>query len=303
MNKISKKKQIINDFKFKNKHKDIIELKFLNKYSKSKVFCSKYTGLVFHNEFKPSLKIAEIWTNKIYKNFMDPKKNAYTDNAPIMSARHFYTLEYLNKYTSLKNKSICDFGSGEGGLLLKARKYFKVKKLFGVEHSLKNKKKTIIRFKKEKLKPPILAQSSIENFKSNIKFDIGILTWTICNCSEPIKIIESISSNLKKNGILVVAESSRILVPFKKPIQNYFNSKLKSGHTHPWHWSFNSLTNLLKINGFELVNHNRYFDENDLVMIFKNSKNFSQKYTFDDTKKVISFLKRWIKESEKHSFK
>ena len=33
------------------------------------------------------------------------------------------------------------------------------------------------------------------------------------------------SKNIKKNGYLIVAESSRILVPFKKLIFNYFNPK------------------------------------------------------------------------------
>ena len=41
------------------------------------------------------------------------------------------------------------------------------------------------------------------------------------------------------------------------------------------------------------------FDEDNLVIVFKNSQNFSQKFNFDDPKKIIDFLKRWKTESMK----
>ena len=67
-----------------------------------------------------------------------------------------------------------------------------------------------------------------------------------------------------------------------------------SGHTHPWHWSYNSINNIFKVCGFELVKNNRYWDENDMVLIFKNSKKFNQKFKFDNYLKVIEFLKDGI---------
>jgi len=185
---------------------------------------------------------------------------------------------------------------------LKAKKYFNVKNYSGVEHSERNiffiKKK----FRREKTKPPKLYQSNIENFLLKEKADIGILTWTLCNCSEPLKIVEAISKNLKKNGYLIVAESSRIMVPFKKPIYNCFDPKSDNGHTHPWHWSYNSLNNIFKLYGFKLIKSNRYWDENDLVLLFKNSKKFNQKFKFDNHLKVIDFFKRWKKESRNYNF-
>ena len=92
------------------------------------------------------------------------------------------------------------------------------------------------------------------------------------------------------------------MVPFKKSIYNYFVSSKKTGHTHPWHWSYNSLINIFKYCGFELVKENRYYDVNDLVLIFKNSKKFSQKINFDNYKEVIKFLKRWVKESKNYKY-
>ena len=46
--------------------------------------------------------------------------------------------------------------------------------------------------------------------------------WTLCNTSNCLDIIKISNKLLKKNGYIVVAESSRMLVPFKKPIQMYF---------------------------------------------------------------------------------
>jgi len=296
------KTNIIKDFTFSNKPKDIVKLNFLKKISKTNVCVSRKTGLVFHNKFKSSLSVLREWSDKIYSKKMDPNNNRYSDDIPGMSARHFYVLDFLSRKVRFENKKVIDFACGQGGLLLKAAKYFKVKNLIGVEHSKININTIKQRFKNEKIKLPSLYVSSIEDFSLSKKTDVGILTWVLCNSSEPINIINSISNNLKKDGSLIVAESSRILVPFKKSINNYFNAKLDSGHTHPWHWSYNSLCNIFKVCGFELVKNNRYWDENDLVLIFKNSKNYNQKYKFDDYLTVIDFLKRWKLESKNHKF-
>lgn len=296
------KDYIIKDFSFKNKSKDYIKLNFLKKISKTEVCVSKKTGLIFNNKFKSSSDVLNQWSNKIYNKKMYPKNNYYTDNFPGMSSRHFFVLDFLSRFANFKNKKIIDFACGEGGLLIKAKKYFKCSDLNGVEHSKRNILIIKKRFKKEKIKSPKLYQSNIEDFFMKKKADIGILTWTLCNCSEPLKVVNSISNNIRKNGYLIVAESSRFLVPFKKPINNYFNSRLGIGATHPWHWSYNSLVNIFKVCGFELVKNNRYYDENDIVLIFKNSRKFNQSYKFDDYLKVINFIKRWKNESKNYKF-
>jgi ubiquinone/menaquinone biosynthesis C-methylase UbiE len=295
------KKNIIKDFSFSNDSKDIIKLNFLKKVSKTSVCVSKKTGLVYYDKFKKSSEVLNEWSKKIYNGKMNQNSNNYTDDVPAMSARHFYVLDFLKRFIKIEDKKLIDFACGEGGLLIKARKFFNVSNLNGVEHSKRNISYIKKRFKKEKIKLPNLYQSNIENFSLNIKADLGTLTWTLCNCSEPLKILGSISNNLKKDGYLIVAESSRILVPFRKSIYNYFNSKADIGHTHPWHWSFNSLSNIFKVCGFELVKNNRYWDENDLVLIFKNTKKFNQKYKVDNYLEVIDYLKRWNKESRNYN--
>ena len=57
--------KITKDFTFSNKSSDLIELKFLKNVSKTPVYLSKKTGLVFHNKFKSSLEVLEEWSQKI----------------------------------------------------------------------------------------------------------------------------------------------------------------------------------------------------------------------------------------------
>ena len=81
---------------------------------------------------------------------------------------------------------------------------------------------------KRKIKKSFLG--SIEDFdqlKNNKTIDLASLNWTLCNCSNPISVLQSINNSLVDSGFLMITESSRILVPFKKPIYNYFNSITK----------------------------------------------------------------------------
>ena len=105
------------------------------------------------------------------------------------------------------------------------------------------------------------------NFKGKKKFDVITLMWTLCNTSNCLDIIKISNKLLKKNGYIVVAESSRMLVPFKKPIQMYFG--IGNPDIHPFHFSKNSLANLLIINKFKPVYINRYIDSDYLLIIAK----------------------------------
>ena len=66
--------QIKNDFQLKN-IKNSVHLKFLDNVSKSPVYISKKTGLVYHPDILSSEKTVERWSNKIYSKKNNPKKN------------------------------------------------------------------------------------------------------------------------------------------------------------------------------------------------------------------------------------
>ena len=91
--------------------------------------------------------------------------------------------------------------------------------------------------------------------------------WTLCNTSNCMEIIKVAHNILNKNGYIIIAESSRILVPFKKPIQMYFSKG--NPDIHPFHFSKNSMMNLLIINKFKPIYINRYIDSDCLLIIAK----------------------------------
>jgi SAM-dependent methyltransferase len=290
---------------YSGQQKNVVHLKFLSKLSASKVLVSKNTGTVFHDDIIKNNDNLESW-NKIYSKKIEPKNLQYTSDNPIMNSRHFYGVklieQFLKKKKLLKNRlNFCDFGTGEANFPLLLKRQIKDINIILTEYSKLNFNFFRRKFAKEKIKIKKSFLGSIEDFdqlKNNKTIDFGSLNWTLCNCSNPIAVLQSINNILVDDGFLMIGESSRILVPFKKPIYNYFNSKFKSSY-HPWHFSYNSLQNLLEICNFRVVFTNRYYDENYLFIICQkqDKKYHKPKIMIDNYKKVIDFFRRWKIES------
>ena len=286
--------------------KNIVYLNFLSKLSASKVLVSKNTGTVFHDDIIKNEDNLESWNN-IYSKKIEPKNLQYTSDNPIMNSRHFYGVKLIEQFIK-KNKllkkrlNFCDFGTGEANFPFLLKKQLKNVNIILTEYSKLNFNFFQRKFKKEKINVKKSFLGSIEDFnqlENNKTVDFASLNWTLSTCSNPIEVLHSINNTLVDDGFLMIAESSRILVPFKKPIYNYFNSKFKSSY-HPWHFSYNSLQNLLEICNFRVVFVNRYYDENDLFIICQkqDKKNHKPRIIIDNYKKVIRFFRRWIIESK-----
>jgi len=155
----------------------------------------------------------------------------------------------------------------------------------------------------------LLAKNKIKNFcgtieefvaKKNVKqFDILTMMWTLCNTSSCMDVIKAANDMCKKNGHILIAESSRMLVPYKKPIQMYFAKG--NPDIHSFHFSKNSLCNLLILNKFKPVYINRYIDSDVLIVIAKKTDNVEKKeLKIDDYKKVKSFFSNWYADSKKY---
>tara|TARA_B100000674_G_C37932832_1_gene958808 strand:+ start:789 stop:1721 length:933 start_codon:yes stop_codon:yes gene_type:complete len=290
-------KEVFKDFKGEVK-KRAKPLAFLNKISKSTIYISKKTGAIYHS---PNINTEEslfTWTKKIYSNKIDTKKRLYTSNNPIMKSRHYYSALFLNEILRKGKIKFCDYGAGEGNFGFELLKINKNIEYNFTEHSPRLYRSTYNLINKNTKNTFYGHNGSIEssplnkNFKN---FDAASLLWTLCNCVKPLGILKVIHKSLKENGLLLISESSRILVPFKKPIYNFFIQNHETRNTHPWYFSFNSLSNLLEISGFRIIKNNRYYDENDLIIVAqkKNIKTHTPKIKIDDPKKVVKFLKEW----------
>ncbi len=282
-----------------------VEVKFKNKISKSKIYISKKTGTLFHSPTKNSDTSVSVWTKNIYSKKIDTNKLKYTSNNPIMRSRHYYSAIFINNHIKKKKIKFCDYGTGEGNF---AKELLRVNNNISFnfsEHSKKlfslTKRTVKLHSKRKFYCHNGTIESTILNKKFN-NFDCASLLWTLCNCVDPLSVLNVIHKSLKKNGLLLIAESSRVLVPFKKPIYNFFVSKYDTNNTHPWFFSYNSLSNLLEISGFRIISNNRYYDENDLVIVAKKIEKSSHKpkIKIDEYKRVLKFLMEWERFSYKY---
>ena len=294
--------EVFEDFKGKigKRTKPII---FSKKISKSTVYISKKTGTVYHSPNIGAQESLSAWSEKIYSKKINTNKIKYTSNNPIMKSRHYYSALFLNDILKKGKIKFCDYGTGEGNFGCELLKINKKIQFNFTEHSPYIYKNTYNLIKKKSHDTFYGYNGSIESSLMNKNFnnfDAASLLWTLCNCVKPLEILDTIHKSLKENGLLLISESSRILVPFKKPIYNFFVQKHETQNTHPWYFSFNSLSNLLEISGFRIIKNNRYYDENDLVII---AKKMDKKYhrpiiKKDNLNDVLKFFKEWERISQ-----
>lgn len=273
--------------------RDSIEVPHARHYTNNQqVHICKKCGFVYVKSRRSSHEIANSWSDEIFGN-----KNAddkYSARIPAIKARQLYVAEFIDTNIGLKNKDVCDIGSGEGQFLDMIRQKEYGARVFGTEASKKNcslmSKMGIKHF-----------NGAIEDYcgeqaSKNYKADIVTIMWTLENCCSCRDMLSEAHKILKDGGYLVVATGSRILVPFKKPLYLYLSKN--PADTHCFRFSANTLRGLLAVSGFEVTHINRYIDSDILCVIAKKvNRGKKIKWQGDDFKKVRDFFKRWHKET------
>jgi hypothetical protein len=128
-------------------------------------------------------------------------------------------------------------------------------------------------------------------------FDISTLAWTLANAIDPLACIKDVVAYTKIGGYVCVAESSRILVPFRKSLNDYF-SKSSPADLHPSNFSANTLRCLMQLSGLEIIFTNRYFDSDVLLVIGKKVNHIVEPTFFDNQTNVVLFMREWALASE-----
>lgn len=287
------KEKIIDDF---NGVGEMIEIPSSKLYTNNQyLYVCKNSGLVRAKHLRSAKEIAKAWSDEVYSNKFDDR--TYTARIPAVKARHTYVADFAHMHLDLKNKDVCDIGAGEGQFfeIISGKDY--QANCYGIEPSKKNCEQLLI-------KEFDCFTGTIEEYaqSSNIndrKFDIITIMWTLVNSASCLDMMHSAFKMLKPGGHIVVAEGSRILVPFKKPL-NYYFSKL-SVDLHPYHFSANSLANLLQVAGFKITNINRYIDSDYLCLIAKKvDKLDDDSFEVDNCDEVLSFFERWHIETQEY---
>ena len=272
-----------------------IPLDFLEKYlpAGDLIYVNPITGFVTSSRSMSAENVAKYWSDIIFPNKSEESYSAYN---PFAQARLFYVMQSIAKFLNFNqetNLHICDFATGEGVLLNLLRNNYPKLKVSGTEHS-SELVQTLKSNGFDVFIKTLGIQSSIFNKE---KFDISTLTWTLANAIDPLACLRDVVQATKTGGYVCVAESSRILVPFRKSLSDYF-SKTFPADLHPSNFSTNTLKLLMQLSGLEVVFVNRYFDSDVLLVIGKKVDHQVEPKFFDDQKQVVDFMKEWAHASE-----
>jgi hypothetical protein len=272
-----------------------IELDFLSKYLPigDKIFVNPISGFITSQRYMSANDVAKYWSDKI---FPDKSEESYSAYNPFAQARLFYVVQTIAQYLKFNehsNQHWCDFATGEGMLLNLLRNNYPKLKISGTEHSSELVESLKINGFDVQIKT-LGIQTSMQNRE---QFDISTLTWTLANAIDPLACLRDVVENTKTGGYVCVAESSRILVPFRKSLNDYF-SKTLPADLHPSNFSANTLKLLMQLSGLEIVFINRYFDSDVLLIMGKKVSHQVEPKFFDDQMQVVEFMKEWALASE-----
>jgi hypothetical protein len=244
-------------------------------------------GFVYVRARRSSEEIARVWAEEIYGGVYTAVKN------PAVMARQTFVAEFLATRLDIKGKKVCDIGAGEGFFLKYLKDNYDVD-VFGIEPSTLNCTRltklgiasfdgTIEQFVSKKRKPLYRA-------------DVATIMWTLENCLSCNAMLEGAARLLPVGGHIVVATGSRILVPFKKPLFQYFSHT--PADSHCFRFSANALQAALAKAGFKTVATNRYID-NDILCVLAEKVVDTETVDVkkDNPLEVLAFFERWHHDS------
>lgn len=267
-----------------NEFAEIVEAKVYT--ADQAVHVCKTCGFVQVIRRRPSEVIAQAWAKDLYQ-----KK--YTARIPAVKARQVFVAEMIDTTIGLRGKSVCDIGAGEGYFLEMLRDQYGTEG-FGIEPSTPNC---------ERMREHAIecfdgtAEQFLETAGANRRFDIVTIIWTLENANSCRRLMEAAWTVLKDDGHVVLATGSRVLVPFKKPLDYYLGPN--PADTHAFRFSANALNGLLSETGFELATVNRYIDNDILCMIGKRSAARDRRpWQGDDWRQVLEFFGRWHEDTQ-----
>lgn len=264
-----------------------VDVPYVRQYTGGQyIHICKTCGFIYVKKRRSYGTVANEWSDAM-------AKKAYRATTPLMKARHTYVAEFLHQKVGLRGKRVCDIGAWNGRFLEILRNEYGAK-VFGIEPS--------------KAHCTLMKSHDIPCFRGAVEdyvmhkqqkrwADIVTMLWTLENTPAPKEMLRAAHTILKPRGHVVVATGSRILVPFAKPLSLYLGKNPVD--THPSRFSFNTLTSLLRVCGFEAVHVSPYLNDGFLMCVIgrKAAVPKRPKIVKDDYRKVAAFFKKWHKDS------
>lgn len=229
-------------------------------------------GFVYVTERRSSAEIAASW-EEIYSS------GAYDPNWPAVKARLYYVAEWIDQNIGLAGKHLLDIGAGKGQFMREARK--RGADVFGIEPATDEGDGWIRKHAVED--GPIAGPP----------FDIVTINWTLENCGDCLAMLRFARQHCKPDGWVVVATGSRILVPYKKWLSAYLNTKIPAD-LHCFRWSYNSLNKAFCSAGLHPSGANLY-EECDWMVLAATRTDKVIDAAGDNPHEVLAFFHSWAK--------
>ena len=263
---------------------DSIEIPHCRKYTTGEAIdICRNCGFVYVKSRRSASAIADNWSDSIFGS-------GYTATIPAVKARLTFVAEFIESNIGLSNKLLCDIGAGEGEFLriIKDSKYGS--QVFGIEPSQNNCR--LIKGAGIECFSGTIEQFLETPESANLNADIVTIMWTLENCQSARAMLSGAYRILKDDGYIVMATGSRILVPFKKPLDYYFSKN--PADTHSFRFSYNTLRGILAVSNFEVSHVNRYIDSDILCMIARKTDGKKEiRWDKDNYLDVYNFFERW----------
>jgi hypothetical protein len=241
-----------------------VKLDFLNNYTLPGDYICVHpdTGVVSSEIKHTPEQMLNYWSEVVFKSSSAEDYSAFF---PFARGRIYYVVRTIIDFISKScgeghAVDFCDFATGQGvlpDLLRREMPGWNIRCTEGSPALVENLKNA--GFAADRC---MLGNRQVPPFE----VDIGSLTWTLCNCIRPLDVMMEVRDHIKVGGYLALADSSRILVPFKKSLRDL----LPSAHPldiHPYYFSANSICALLRCAGFTPLLVNRYYDSDVLMVI------------------------------------
>ncbi len=240
-------------------------------------------------------ELQKVWAEELYRADATVRlsEKTYTAKMPAVMARQTFAAAFIDEAVGLKGKSVCDIGAGEGQFLEMLRGSDYGAQVFGIEPSADNCR--------------MMTDAGIPNFQGTMEdyaatkpgrsFDAATIIWTLENCQSASGVLKAAADLLPDGGHVATATGSRILVPFKKPLQYYLGA---NSDVHPFHFTANSLAGLYAGAGFEVTNVNRFIDSDYLVVVGRKTTKRPISWQKDDWRDVAQFFDRWDADTQAH---
>lgn len=229
-------------------------------------------GFIFVPRRRSPEEIAASWT-AIYR------AGGYDPAWPGVRARLFYVAEWLDQTIGLDGKTVLDIGAGNGQFLEYVRD--RGGHPVGLEPDPENAR--VIRGR-----DIACHTGSTETIAEPGQFDLVTINWTLENCGDCLGMLKYAKNALAPGGYVSIATGSRILVPFKKPLSNYFGKE--PADLHCFRWSDRSLSHALGKVGMKTGQTNDFMQRDEMIVLATPGK---LRTVTDDPIEVHQFFAGW----------